>query len=126
MMIMLLYKPPVSKCVIFLEGAVAKGSGLSKKDPKWLAIKAVIESDAGRQAAKEHAAKGIPPVCGVDELLRTIILNYTDDDQSIKSAGALIAELLKAEGYTKGPQKPCPSGCRAEGGAIWLPPKISN
>ena len=97
-------------------------AGLAAKDPKYLAIKAIIGSEAGLQAARLAAANGIPAVCGVDRLLRDIILDYTDDDQSIRCAGSLIGELLRAAGYTKGPLRPCSKDCNAKRGTIWTPP----
>ena len=100
--------------------------GLAVKDPKYLAIKAIVESEPGMSAAKAAAANGIPPVCGVDKLLRHIIVNYADDDQSIKCAGSLIAEIMRGKGYTKGPLRPCPAGCNAKRGTIWLPPAGSR
>src|SRR4051812_40928629 len=93
-------------------------TGLAAKDPKYLAIKAIIGSEAGFRAARLAAANGIPAVCGVDKLLRDIIVNYTDDDQSIR----LIGEVLRAAGYTKGPLRPCPDDCNAKRGTIWVPP----
>jgi hypothetical protein len=101
-------------------------TGIAAKDPKYLAIKAVIESEAGVQAAKMAANRKIPAVCGVDKLLRDIIVDYTDDDQSIKSAGSLIADVLRAAGYTKGPLRPCPTGCNAMRGTLWYPPTVSQ
>ena len=97
-------------------------TGLAAKDPKYLAIKAIIESEAGLRAARLAAANGIPAVCGVDRLLRDIILDYTDDDQSIRCAGSLIGELLRAAGYTKGPLRPCPKGCNTKRGTIRISP----
>jgi hypothetical protein len=99
-------------------------TGLAARDPKYLAIKAIIESEPGMRAVTVSAANGIPPVCGVDKLLRDIIVNYSDDDQSIKCAGSLIAEMLRAEGYGKGPLRPCPAGCNAKRGTVWIPPGI--
>ena len=95
---------------------------LAAKHPKYLAIKAIIGSEAGLRAARLAAANGIPAVCGVDKLLRDIILNYSDDDQSIRCAGSLIGVLLRAAGYTKGPLRPCPDDCNAKRGTIWVPP----
>jgi hypothetical protein len=97
-------------------------TGLAAKDPKYLAIKAIIESEAGLLDARLAAADGIPAVCGVDKLLRDIIRDYTDEDQSIRCAGSLIGDLLRAAGYTKGPLRPCPDGCNAKRGTIWVPP----
>jgi hypothetical protein len=82
-----------------------------------MAIKAIIESEAGLRAAR-----GIPAVCGVDKLLKDIILNPLTMIQSIRCAGSLIGVLLRAGGYTKGPLRPCPKDCNAKRGTIWTPP----
>jgi hypothetical protein len=55
---------------------------------------------------------------------RDIILNFTDDDQSIKYAGSLIAEMLRAAGHTKGRRcVPAPKTAMRSGEQLGPPPQ---
>lgn len=94
---------------------------LKHNSPRYLAMKAVIESDAGISAMEEAAAKGNPALCGVDALLTGIIIDYKDH-QTLMAAGRIVAGCMRAREYTQGPEKDCPSGCTAGRGAMWLPP----
>lgn len=100
---------------------MAKGDGLSLSSPKFLAIKAVIESPEGKAGMVRAVADSQPALCGVDEILTRVIRDYADH-QSIMSAGSIVADCMRSLGYTKGKLKDCPKGCTAVTGTMWLLP----
>lgn len=78
---------------------MAKGDGVPLRSARWMALKAVIESAGGRAAMLEAIKAGNPPLCGVDALLTAIITDYrAKDDQVLRSAGSLVAEVMRAMG----------------------------
>lgn len=102
---------------------MAQGDGVGLTSARYLAMKAVISSQEGLDAMAKAMANGHPPLCGVDHLLTKIIVDYAaKDDQILRSAGSLVAEHMFAQGFTKGPIKPCPSGCTVETGSTFTPP----
>ena len=101
---------------------MAQGDGVGLTSARYLAMKAVITSQEGRDAMAKAMANGQPPLCGVDHLLTKIVVDYAaGDDQMLRSAGSLVAEHMVAHGFTKGPVKSCPGGCTVESGSTFLP-----
>ena len=100
---------------------MAKGDGLALNSPKFLAMKAIIESPAGQAAMEEAVANGLPPLCGVDDILTSLIIGYAED-QALMSAGSIVAEYMRHAGYTQGQRKDCPAGCTAKSGATFTQP----
>lgn len=99
------------------------GGGIDFDDPLHLAMHGVVNSPAGIAAASKAAAEGIPPICGVDKLLREIIVNYGPERQATLNAGYIVAEMMRGMGYTEGAKhQKCPSGCVVKTGTVWIAP----
>ncbi len=56
---------------------MAKGDGVPLNSAWYMAMKAVINSTEGKAAMMEAIKAGNPPLCGVDALLTSIIVDYT-------------------------------------------------
>jgi hypothetical protein len=98
---------------------------ISEQHPEFLALTAAIFSTVGRTLAVAAALEGLPPLCGVDPMLREIIVGYRDaNPESLKSAGFIVARLMRDElKYTEGKNcVMCPAGCTAKTGTLWLRP----
>lgn len=104
---------------------MSQGNGVSLTSARWLALKAVINSDEAKTAMRAAVDAGNPPLCGVDALLTEIIVDYArKDDQILKSAGSLVAEYMRAMGYKQGSVKVCPSGCTVGTATMFTPPVL--
>lgn len=98
-------------------------AGLSGDDPIYISIKDVVESAEGRAAALASAAQGKPALCDVDKLLQAKLgAKYQVADTGTKCAGSLVASVMRAEGYKKGPPRRMDPDCVAKTAILWVPP----
>ena len=94
-------------------------SGLSKNDTKYIAIEAIVHSPEGVAAMLKAVHNGQPALCGVDDLLRSGLDKYDDDDQSVKTAGSFVADVMRSKGFRENGSGSCLAGCVAKGGLLW-------
>jgi len=101
---------------------VPKGDGLTMDSPTYQAIRDVIRSAAGRQAALDATNAGRPALCGVDPLLqRALGDEYRQENFSPVNAGYEVAAVMREAGYTEAGTGICPKGCVAKSGTKWKP-----
>ncbi|MGI4796057.1 MAG: hypothetical protein ACRYG8_18755 [Janthinobacterium lividum] len=90
---------------------MAQGDGVSVNTARYQALKAVVESEQAKPMMAKAISEGKPPLCGIDQLITGIIVDYAaKDHQILRTAGSLVAEIMTAKGYVKGPMRPC-VGC---------------
>jgi hypothetical protein len=93
---------------------------LRMDDPITIRMYEIINSAEGRIAALEATSKGLPALAGVDHLLQASLgSDYGPHNMGTATAGALIADMMRGQGYKKGPQKQMPEGCVARSAVIW-------
>jgi hypothetical protein len=96
---------------------------LTKSDATYAEMERIVRSEEGRRAAIEAAHEGYPAICGVDPLLRENLgSRYKVIDHGTRCAGTIVAELMHELGYRSRPRKPCPLGCLARTGILWISP----
>ncbi len=110
-----------------LKAAVADIEAIEKADPDPVNVRlsdyrgaemsAVISSAQGLHAIHTAIAGGLPPLAGIDPLLRDALGPfYTSENEGGIQAGYLIWKTLKPQGYEQGPMKSLPKGCVAKSG----------
>jgi len=90
--------------------------------PTYQAIRAVIRSAEGRQAAAAATQAGRPALAGVDPLLQENIgAAYNWQSLGPLNAGYEVAAVMRELGYTEAGTGSCPNGCVARSGTRWKP-----
>ncbi len=97
---------------------MAKGNGLALTSPRYKAIEAVVSSRDGEAAMIHAVDAGKPALCGIDQILDSVIKDY-GDHQTLKSAGSIVAERMRELGFEQLPQNKNCEGCIAKEGAMW-------
>jgi hypothetical protein len=93
---------------------------LRKTDAISIAIRQIVRSAEGRNAAVEATQKKLPALSGVDRLLREKLGDrYKKIDRGTACAGANVAELMRELGYEAGTRRHCDSDCLAQSGIFW-------
>jgi hypothetical protein len=107
---------------------VSKGDGLRNDDPLFQAMKAIIWSSEGQQAALDATNAGRPAVCGVDPLLQTAlgreyrhIAPANTGPRLPLEVGSQVAMVMRQLGYTESGRGVCPKECVIKSGQKWKP-----
>lgn len=101
-------------------GLPLRSGGMTLNDPIYLRMEEIIWSSAGRAAALEATAKGLPALVGVEPLLISDLGDrYSPHDMGTVSAGSIVGELMRHLGYVDAGQAKCPSGCVAKTAMKW-------
>lgn len=97
------------------------GKGMTREDPIVHGMDKIINSDAGRAACKKAVEDGHPALAGADPLLAAEFpADYGKHNQTTDWAGHLVADAMRAMGYTKqDKQGKMPGGCVARTGEMW-------
>lgn len=91
-----------------------EGGGMSKDDPIYLEMEQIIWSREAKDAAIAATIDGQPAMAGVDPILqRRMGLRYTPKHQGTMTAGSLVADMMRFEGYENDAEAPLPEGCIA-------------
>lgn len=99
---------------------MAQGDGVSVNTARYHALKAVIESEQAKPLMAKAVSEGKPPLCGIDQLITGIIVDYAaKDHQMLRTAGSFVAEIMVANGYVKGPMRVC-AGCTVEQASTFI------
>ncbi len=84
-------------------------------------MREIIFSPAGEQAALQAHADQLPPLAGVDPLLKEALgFEYGRDNEATVQAGFLVTDLMRQLGYElSGKSKKLPETCVAKTGQIF-------
>jgi len=95
-------------------------SALKNDDPITIKMHEIINSPAGRAACLKATDQGLPAIAGVDGMLSAALgIDYRGENMATHTAGSLVGELMRSQGFVHGGQKALPSGCVAKTGAVW-------
>ena len=93
---------------------------LSEDDPLRISIRDIIATPEARSACIEATLDGLPAIAGVDPLLHEALgPTYRRSDEAIATAGALVAELMRSNGYVEAGSKELPNRYVARRGVFW-------
>jgi hypothetical protein len=93
--------------------------GLPHEDPVVLAMEQIIQSPAGRAAAKEASDADWPAMAGVDPMLRESLGEEYGKFDTTQWAGSLVAVEMESMGYVQTRKKPMPEGSVAKTAAFF-------
>lgn len=100
------------------------GGGLSADDPIYQRMFKIVHSEAGKSAALDAVAKGLPAVSGVDPLLKAEVgSEYGVRKLVTSNAGYIVAGLMRTLGYEEAGSGACPPNCVIRTGMKWRPKK---
>lgn len=99
---------------------VSNTGGLPHEDPVILKIEEVIQSPAGRAAAKKATDEGLPAMAGVDPLLRSGLGDDYGTYDTTSWAGTFVAAEMEQMGYVQTQKKPLPTGSVAKTAAFFV------
>ena len=98
--------------------------GISMDDPRVLEMRDIIESPEGREACLEKTRAGQPALAGVEPMLvKAMGARYGGFSQITVTAGSIVGELMRSEGYDVVGQRKMPPGSVAKTAAIFAPRK---
>jgi hypothetical protein len=93
---------------------------LDEDDPLRGQMAALIASPEGRSACIEATLDGLPAIAGVDPMLHAAFgPAYRRGDEAIATAAALVADLMRANGYGPAGEKDLPTRYVARRGQFW-------
>lgn len=93
---------------------------LKMDDPITIKMWQIINSPEGKAACLAAHANGQPAVAGVDPMLNEALgVDYRGDNMATTTAGSLVGELMRAQGYVPARQITMPPGCVAKSGTLW-------
>ena len=93
---------------------------LSREDPLLERIRELVAAPAARSAAIEATLDGLPAMAGVDVLIHDALgEEYRLNPSAVPTAQALVAELMRANGYVEAGKKRLPARCVAREGVFW-------
>jgi len=96
-------------------------AALKMDDPVTIKMHEIINSPAGRAACIKATSEGLPAIAGVDSMLNaTLGVEYRGGNMATHTAGALVGEMMRSQGYLHGGQRPLPEGSVAKIGAFWV------
>lgn len=97
------------------------GKGMTREHPVVRGMDEIINSDAGRAACRKAVEDGHPALAGADPMLAAEFpADYGKHNQTTDWAGHLVADAMRAMGYTQQDKKgKMPDGCVAKTGELW-------
>jgi hypothetical protein len=97
----------------------SNAGGLPHEDPIILEMEEIIQSTAGRAAAKAASDDGLPAMAGVDPLLQDALGEDYGTFDTTNWAGSLVAIEMESMGYVQTKKKKMPDGCVAKTAAFF-------
>lgn len=95
-------------------------AALKNDDPVTIKIHEIVNSPAGRAACIKATEQGLPAIAGVDAMLNAALgVDYRGENMATHTAGSIVGELMRSQGYVHAGQKALPPGCVAKTGAFW-------
>lgn len=98
--------------------------GISMSDPRVLEMRDIIEAPEGRAACLDTTRAGEPALAGVEPMIVAAMgPRYGSFSQMTVTAGSIVGELMRSEGYEVSGQRKMPAGSIAKTAAVFKPRK---
>ena len=118
--------PEAKQMVAWIEGLglpYSDSDCLKGDDPIFIKMYELILSSEGKKAAIEATREGLPAMAYVDPILARVLgVDYASHNMGTTSAGSLVAEMMRTQGYKNtGKKGKLPQGCVAKTAELYAP-----